>query len=162
MPTEEEIRAFFRRIRSLAELDTIAGRINALLGPMDIVHPRSAISIILPIPFRAAATRLCQVQFPSYEKPDSEIGGRSPDADRSVSRALSGAGAGTVRDFRGNHRGLGIDFELFTSFVEQIRIGAGMSEGRVFTFCNAEDVLRLNDQYGMKELERRMLKMGCI
>ncbi len=62
--------------------------------------------------------------------------------------------------FAGNHRGLGIDFELFCRYVEKIRRHAGMREGRVFAFCNADDIVRLFERYGAGEMERRMLEIG--
>lgn len=161
VPTEEEIRAFFRRIKSPGELESIAARINALLGPMDIVHPTIGDLDYLAYSLSSGCDggcAKCSFHHVRNLTPRSEA---EVQAQIDLYRGLFPARERAQFEiFAGNHRGLGIDFELFSGFVEQIRIGAGMSEGRVFTFCNAEDVLRLNDQYGMKELERRMLKMG--
>lgn len=161
VPTNDEIGSFFRRVKSLSDLDGIARRVNALLGPMDIVHPTVGDLDYLAFSLSSGCDggcAKCSFHHMRSLAPRSEGDVQSQiDLYRELFPARERA---RFEIFAGNHRGLGIDFELFSTFVEQIRIGAGMTEGRVFTFCNAEDVLRLHDRYGMKEVERRMLNMG--
>lgn len=161
VPTDEEIRDFFRRIRSLVELDVIAERVNALLGPMDIVHPTIGDLDYLAYSLSSGCDGGCaKCSF-------QHLRSLSPRTVADIEAQIA-----LYRDifpqreraefgiFAGNHRGLGIDFELFCSYIAQIRTGADMTEGRVFAFCNAEDVLRLHEQYGKKTLENRMLQLG--
>lgn len=162
VPTDEEIRAFFLRIKSLPELDRIAERVNALLGPMDIVHPTIGDLDYLAYSLSSGCDGGCAKC--SFRHMRSLISRSEADVQAQIDlyrELFPPRERAHFEIFAGNHRGLGIDFELFSDYVQQIRIGAGMTEGRVFTFCNAEDVLRLTEQYGMKELEQRLLKMGA-
>jgi hypothetical protein len=161
VPTRQEIHDFFCRIKSLSELDALAMQINDLLGPMDIVHPTIGDLDYLAYSLSSGCDGGCAKC--SFQHMRSLTPRSKTDLQAQISlykNIFPARERAHFEIFAGNHRGLGIDFELFSSFIEQIRNDAGMTEGRVFTFCNAEDILRLSSQYGMRELERRMLHMG--
>lgn len=161
VPADEDIYNFFRRIKGLPELEAIAQQVNNHLGAMDIVHPDIGDRDYLAFSFSQGCDGGCvkcnfqhkrrlvprskqeiQAQIDFYKKIFSE-------------QELE-----CFEIFAGNHRGLGIDFEVFSEHVGRIRNEAGIREGRIFAFCNAEDILRLHEQYGKKDLESKMLRLG--
>lgn len=160
VPSDEEISSFFRRIKGLAELNTLAGRVNRHLGPLDIVHPGVGDLDYLAFSLSSGCDGGCAKCSFQHKR------SLSPRSEREIREQIAfyteifpPQELARFDIFAGNHRGLGIDFELFCSYIGRIRNDAGMNEGRVFAFCNAEDILRLYDRYDAGELEERMLKM---
>jgi hypothetical protein len=160
-PDDEEIITFFRSIKGLQELNGISEELNILLGSMDIVHP--AIGDLDYLAFSLSqgcegGCVSCSFQHNRSLRPRSE---EEITAQTTFYRKLfSAQELENFEIFAGNHRGLGIDFELFTQHINRIRSEAGMRRGKVFAFCNAEDILRLKEQYGILEMEERMMRLG--
>ena len=160
IPTDEDMLNFFSKIKSLSELETIACQLNDLLGPMDIVHPDIGDRDYLAFSFSQGCDGgcvKCNFQHDRRLKPRSQ-----EEIQKQIvfyKNIFSSDERARFEIFAGNHRGLGIDFELFAEHIGRIRNDAGMRGGRVFAFCNAEDILRLHNQYGAVNFEEKMLKM---
>jgi hypothetical protein len=161
VPADDDITDFFKKIKSRSELDAIAIELNTLLGAMDIIHP--AIGDLDYLAFSLSqgcdgGCLKCNFQHNRHLRPRSEDE-ISSQIDF-YKKLYSQQEREKFEIFAGNHRGLGIDFELFTAHITKIRNEAGMRSGKVFAFCNAEDILRLNEQYGTEEMESRMVGIG--
>ena len=161
VPSDNDILHFFRSIKSLAELDTLALRLNTHLGAMDIIHPDMGDRDYLAFSFCQGCDGGCVKCSFQHER---QLRARSHEeitAQIEFYKNLFTQQERTRFDmFAGNHRGLGIDFDLFSAYVGRIRNEAGMSEGKVFAFCNAEDILQLHEQFGKSEMEAKMLRLG--
>ncbi len=161
VPTDNDIVDFFKKIKSRTELAALSNELNSLLGAMDIIHP--AIGDLDYLAFSLSqgcdgGCLKCNFQHNRSLRPRSEDE-ISTQIDF-YKKLCSSHEREKFEIFAGNHRGLGIDFELFTAHISKIRNEAGMRSGKVFAFCNAEDILRLNDQYGTARMESRMLGLG--
>lgn len=161
VPTDDDILHFFRSIKGPSELDALALQLNAHLGAMDIIHPDVGDRDYLAFSFCQGCDGGCvkcsfqherQLRARSSEEITAQIG--------FYKNLFSPEERARFDMFAGNHRGLGIDFDLFSEYVGRIRTEAGMSQGNVFAFCNAEDILHLQEQYGRTEMEARMLRLG--
>lgn len=161
VPTDEELLTFFRNVKGPSELDSLAKRLNSRLGLIDVLHP--TIGDLDYLVFSVAqgcdgGCRKCSFQHRRSLTPRTEEDVKSQIG--LYNEIFSQKERSRFEIFAGNHRGMGIDFELFCRYIGMIRRGAGMSDGRVFVFCIADDIVRLHDRYGALEMERRMLEMG--
>ena len=161
VPSDHDILDFFKKIKSRPELDALSNELNSLLGAMDIIHP--AIGDLDYLAFSLSqgcdgGCLKCNFRHNRSLRPRT-----SDDISRQIAfyrQLYSPQEREKFEIFAGNHRGLGIDFELFTEHIGRIRNEAGMGTARVFAFCNAEDILRLNAQYGTAAMESRMASLG--
>jgi hypothetical protein len=161
VPADDDIIDFFKKIKSRTELAAIAGELNTLLGAMDIIHPAMGDLDYLAFSLSQGCDGGClKCNF----QHNRHLSARSEDEISNqidfYKKLYSSQEREKFEIFAGNHRGLGIDFELFTAHISKIRNEAGMRSARVFAFCNAEDILRLNEQYGTDEMESRMVGLG--
>ena len=160
VPTDEDLLVFFRKIKSLSELEIIAQQLNNLLGPMDIVHPDIGDRDYLAFSFSQGCDGGCvKCNFQHNRRLIPRSQKELHNQIEFYKNIFSPDERARFEIFAGNHRGLGIDFELFAKHIGRIRNDAGMGGGRVFAFCNAEDILRLHEQYGAKDFEAQMLTM---
>lgn len=160
-PTDQELLSFFKRIKTDDELTHLAREVNAHVGPMDIIHPDIGDRDYLAFSFCQGcdgACVKCNFQHARHLLPRAKQ--ELQDQIQFYKEIFSPEERRRFEIFAGNHRGLGIDLPLFTEYVHAVREEAGMSKGRVFAFCNAEDILRLHEEYGKEELEKRMLQLG--
>jgi hypothetical protein len=161
VPSDDDIAVFFGRIKSRPELDAVARQVNKHLGAMDIVHPDIGDRDYLAFSFYQGSDGGCvKCNFQHLRKLVPRAAQELQTQIDFYKKVFSHQERSRFDIFAGNHRGLGIDFALFLEYVSLIKNEAGMSGGRVFAFCNAEDILRLHDQYGTKELESTMLGIG--
>jgi len=161
VPSDEDISAFFKNLKTISELDALSKDLNSLLGNMDIIHPAIGDLDYLAFSLSQGCDGGCvkcsfRHQRMLVPRTASEV-----EAQIGVYKTLYSDHERAKFDiFAGNHRGLGMDFSLFSEYINRIKDGAGMPGGRVFAFCNAEDILRLNEQFGTAEMETRMARLG--
>jgi len=161
VPSEVDIISFFRRIKSRSALEALSQQVNAHLGAMDIVHPDIGDRDYLAFSFSQGCDGGCvKCNFQHMRKLVPRDGQELQAQIDFYKTIYSEQERSQFEIFAGNHRGLGIDFKMFKEYISRIRNEAGMREGRVFAFCNAEDILRLHDQYGKKDLEAAMQRIG--
>lgn len=160
-PADDEVIDFFRSFKSASELETIGCELNSHLGIVDVIHPAIGDIDYLAFSFSQGCDGNCTkcnfqhdrtlvprtehelcAQIDFYKKifPTKEL------AHFSI--------------FAGNHRGLGIDFELFTEQVDRLKDQGRMRAKNIFAFCTAEDIIRLHKRYGIEDFGLKVRQMG--
>ncbi len=161
VPTDEDILSLFKKLKNRATLLNLAQQVNKHLGAMDIIHPDVGDRDYLAFSFSQGCDGGClKCNFQHKRKLLPRSKQELEEQIVFYKTIFSEQERAQFEIFAGNHRGLGIDFDLFKEHINRVRRDAGMREGKVFVFCNAEDILRLHAQYGQKEMEASMMRIG--